>query len=96
MPLYIHRWQAPGVHPWCSEVDLKFLVKKHKEDIAKGEAFVDSRRDAVLGCVFHSLPTEELSAAGFAEGRAYERGLILDYGSLREQSCKDLNRNKGS
>jgi hypothetical protein len=58
----------------------------------KEEKFVDRRGDAVLdACVFHSLPTEELSA-GFAEGRMYERGLIL---WIREQSCKDLNRNKG-
>ena len=34
----------------------------------KEEKFVDRRGDAVLdACVFHSLPTEELSA-GFAEG----------------------------
>jgi hypothetical protein len=31
-------------------------------------------------------------SAGFAEGRMYERGLIS---WIREQSCKDLNRNKG-
>jgi hypothetical protein len=51
-----------------AEVDLKFLVKKNKDRIAKGKTFVDSRHDAVLGCVFHSLPTKELSP-GFAEGR---------------------------
>jgi hypothetical protein len=49
-----------------AEVDLRFLVKKHAEGIAKGETFVDSRHDVVLACVFHSLPTKELSA-GFAE-----------------------------
>jgi hypothetical protein len=74
-----------------AEVDLKFFVEKHAEDIAKGGPFVDSRGNAVLGCVFHSLPTKELSA-GFSEGRIYERGLIT---WIREQSCKDLNKNKG-
>jgi hypothetical protein len=54
---------------------------------------VDSRHDAVLACVFYSLPTEVLSG-GFAEGRMYERGLIL---WIREQSeyCHDLNFNSG-
>jgi hypothetical protein len=44
-------------------------------------------------CVFYSLPTEVLSG-GFAEGRMYERGLIL---WIREQSeyCQDLNYNNG-
>jgi hypothetical protein len=66
-----------------AEVDLQFLVEKHKDGIAKGRAFVDSRHDAVLlACVFYSLPTEVLSA-GFAEGRVYEGGLIL---WIREQS----------
>jgi hypothetical protein len=77
-----------------AEVDLKLLVEKHAEDIAvvaKWEALVDSRGDAVLGCVFHSVPTEELSA-DFAEGRCMRGGLIS---WIREQSCKDLNRNKG-
>jgi hypothetical protein len=74
-----------------AQVDLQFLVKKHKEDIAKGKTFVDSRHDAVLGCVFHTLPTKELSG-GFAEGRMYETGLIS---WIRGQSCKDLNRNRG-
>jgi hypothetical protein len=42
--------------------------------------------------VFYSLPTKKL-AAGFAEGRMYERGLIL---WIREQSeCHDLNFNSG-
>jgi hypothetical protein len=46
-----------------AEVDLQFLVEKHKEDIAKGKRFaVDSRHDAVLACVFYSLPTEVLAA----------------------------------
>jgi hypothetical protein len=47
----------------------------------------------VLACVFYSLPTEVLSG-GFAEGRMYERGLIL---WIREQSeyCQDLNYNNG-
>jgi hypothetical protein len=81
-----------------AEVDLAFLVKKHKEDIAKGKPFVDSRHDAVLACVFYSLPTEVLSG-GFAEGRRkggsmYEKGLIL---WIRKQSeyCQDLNCNNG-
>jgi hypothetical protein len=73
-----------------AEVDLTFLVKKHKEDIAKGKPFVDSCHDAVLGCVFHRLPTKELSG-GFAEGRVYETGLIT---LIRGQSCIDLNRNR--
>ena len=72
-------------------VKLKCLVEKHAEHIANGETFVDRRGDAVLACVFYSLPTEELSA-GFAEGRMHERGLIS---WIREQSCKDLNKNKG-
>ena len=76
-----------------AEVDLQFLVKKHKEDIAKGRTFVDKKGDAVLGCVFYSLPTEVLSA-GFAEGRMYERALVL---WIREQSayCQDLTSNSG-
>jgi hypothetical protein len=73
------------------QVDLQFLVEEHAEDIANGEKFVDRRGDAVLACVFYSLPTAELSV-GFAEGRMYERGLIL---WIRGQSCKDLNRNEG-
>jgi len=54
---------------------------------------VERKGDAVLACVFYSLPTEVLSA-GFAEGRMYERGLIL---WIREQSecCHDLNFNSG-
>ena len=44
-----------------AEVDLQFLVEKHKDDIAKGRTFVDSRHDAVLACVFYSLPTKVLS-----------------------------------
>jgi hypothetical protein len=54
---------------------------------------VDSRHDAVLGCVFYSLPTKVLSG-GFSEGRMYERGLIL---WIREQSeyFRGLNYNKG-
>jgi hypothetical protein len=72
-----------------AEVDLAFLVvKKHKEDIAQGKPVVDSRHDAVLGCVFHSLPTKELSG-GFAEGRMYETGLIT---WIRGQSCIDLTQ----
>jgi hypothetical protein len=47
-------------------------------------------RSCLAACVFHSLPTAELSA-GFAEGRMYERGLIS---WTRGQSCKDLNRNR--
>jgi hypothetical protein len=39
-PIHIHRWQAPEVHTDDAEVDLEFLVKKHKEDIAKGKTFV--------------------------------------------------------
>ena len=56
-----------------AEVDLEFLVEKHAEPIANGETFVDRSGDAVLACVFHSLPTEELSA-GFAEGLAKQKG----------------------
>jgi hypothetical protein len=54
---------------------------------------VDREGDAVLACVFYSLPTEVLSG-GFAEGRMHERGLIL---WIREQSgyCHDLNFNSG-
>jgi hypothetical protein len=76
-----------------AEVDLQSLVEDHKKDIAKGRTFVDKKGDAVLGCVFYSKPTEVLSA-GFAEGRMYERALIL---WIREQSayCKDLNSNNG-
>ena len=49
--------------------------------------------DAVLGCVFYSLPSKAL-AGGFAEGRMYERALVL---WIREQSgiCHDLNYNRG-
>jgi hypothetical protein len=36
-----------------AEVDLKFLVKKHKDRIANGEKLLDRKGDAVLGCVFH-------------------------------------------
>jgi hypothetical protein len=77
-----------------AEVDLTFLVKKHKEDIAKGKTFADSRHAAVLACVFYSLPTEVLSGGLFAEGRMYENGLIL---WVRKQSeyCQDLNYNNG-
>jgi hypothetical protein len=40
----------------------------------------------------YSLPTKKL-AAGFAEGRVFERALIL---WIREQSeCHDLNYNRG-
>jgi hypothetical protein len=75
-----------------AEVDLQFLVEKHKDDIAKGRTFVERKGDAVLACVFYSLPTKKL-AAGFAEGRMHERGLIL---WIREQSeCHDLNFNSG-
>jgi hypothetical protein len=75
-----------------AEVDLEFMAEKHEEDIANGEKFVDrARGDAVLACVFHSLPAVELST-GFAEGRMYERGLIS---WTRQQSCKDPNRNRG-
>ena len=35
-----------------AEVDLQFLVEKHKEDIAKGRTFVERKGDAVLACVF--------------------------------------------
>jgi hypothetical protein len=56
-----------------AEVDLQFLVGKHKDDIAKGRTFVERKGDAVLACVFYSLPTE-VPSAGFAEGRMYERG----------------------
>ena len=54
---------------------------------------MDKKGDAVLGCVFYSLPTEVLSAV-FAEGRMYERALVL---WIREQSayCHDLNSNRG-
>jgi hypothetical protein len=56
-----------------AEVDLEFMAEKHAEDIANGEKLVDRRgaRRSLLACVFHSLPTEELSA-GFAEGRMYD------------------------
>jgi hypothetical protein len=67
---------------------LRYLVEKHKEDIANGEAFVDScAGGVVLACVFYSLPTKVLSG-GFAEGKMYERGLIL---WIRERSeyCQD-------
>jgi hypothetical protein len=76
-----------------AEVDLQFLVEKHKEDIAKGRMFVDSRHDAVLACVFYSLPTK-VRPGGFAEGRMHERGLIL---WIRERSeyCHDLNFSSG-
>jgi hypothetical protein len=76
-----------------AEVDLQFLVEEHEEDIAKGRTFVDRKGDAVLGCVFYSLPTKVLSG-GFAEGRMYERALIL---WIREQSeyCQNLNYNGG-
>ena len=37
-----------------AEVDLQFLVEKHKEDIAKGRTFVDScDGGVVLACVFY-------------------------------------------
>jgi hypothetical protein len=54
---------------------------------------VDREGDAVLGCVFYSLPTK-LLAGGFAEGRMYERALVL---WIREQSeyCQNLNFNSG-
>ena len=76
-----------------AEVDLQSLVEEHEEDIAKGRTFVDRKGDAVLGCVFYSLPTKVLSG-GFAEGRMYERALVL---WIREQSayCQDLNSNSG-
>jgi hypothetical protein len=47
----------------------------------------------VIACVFYGLPTKVLSG-GFAEGRMYERGLIL---WIREQSehCQDLNYSNG-
>jgi hypothetical protein len=42
---------------------LEPLVKKHKDHIAKGKAFVDSCDDGVvLACVFYSLPTAKLCA----------------------------------
>ena len=47
-----------------AEVDLQFLVEKHEEDIANGATFVDRKGDAVLGCVFYSLPSKAL-AGGF-------------------------------
>jgi hypothetical protein len=34
-----------------AEVDLKFLVEKHKDGIAKGRTFVERKGDAVLACV---------------------------------------------
>jgi hypothetical protein len=76
-----------------ADVDLQFLVEKHKEDIAKGRTFVDKEGDAVLACVFHSLPTKVLPG-GFAEGRMHERGLVL---WIRERSeyCHDLNLSSG-
>ena len=76
-----------------AEVDLQSLVEEHEEDIAKGRTFVDTKGDAVLGCVFYSLPSIAL-AGGFAEGRMYERALVL---WIREQSayCQDLNSNSG-
>jgi hypothetical protein len=76
-----------------AEVDLQSLVEDHKEDIANGRTFVDKKGDAVLGCVFYSKPSKVLSA-GFAEGRMYERALVL---WIREQSayCQDLNSNRG-
>jgi hypothetical protein len=51
------------------------------------------KRGVVLACVFYSLPTKVLSG-GFAEGRMYERGLLL---WIREQSgyCQDLNYSSG-
>jgi hypothetical protein len=53
-------------------VKLTYLVKKHADHIANGEAFVDScDGGVVLACVFYSLPTKVLSG-GFAEGRMYE------------------------
>ena len=74
-------------------VDLRYLVEEHEEDIANGATFVDRKGDAVLGCVVYSLPSKAL-AGGFAEGRMYERALIL---WIREQSayCHDLNYNNG-
>jgi hypothetical protein len=64
-------------------VKLRYLVKKHADHIANGEAFVDScDGGVVLACVFYSLPTKVLSG-GFAGGRVYERGVIL---WIREQS----------
>jgi hypothetical protein len=45
-----------------AEVDLKFLVEKHKEDIAKGKTFVDSRHDAVLGPWLRVLQLADQSA----------------------------------
>jgi hypothetical protein len=45
-----------------AEVDLETVVEEHAENITNGEKLVDRRGDAVLACVFHSLPTEGLSA----------------------------------
>jgi hypothetical protein len=49
--------------------------------------------DAVLACVFYSLPTEVLSG-GFAEGRMYEKGLVL-WTRKQSEYCQDLNYNNG-
>jgi hypothetical protein len=73
---------------------MKCLVAEHADDIANGETFVDScAGGVVLACVFCSLLTK-LLAGGFAEGRMYERGLVL---WIREQSgyYQDLNYNNG-
>jgi hypothetical protein len=46
-----------------AEVDLQFLVEKHKDDIAKGRAFVERKGDAVLlACVFCSLQLADQKA----------------------------------
>jgi hypothetical protein len=74
-------------------VKLRYLVKKHADRIANGEAFVDScDGGVVLACVFYSSPNKVLPG-GFAEGRMYERGILW----IREQSeyCQGLNYNKG-
>jgi hypothetical protein len=46
-----------------AEVDLQFLVEEHKDGIAKGRTFVERKGDAVLGCVFYSLPTKKLACS---------------------------------
>jgi hypothetical protein len=73
---------------------LRHLVDKNTDHIANGGTSVGScTGGVVLACAFYSLPTVVLSG-GFAEGRMYERGVIL---WIREQSeyCQDLNYNNG-
>jgi hypothetical protein len=98
-PIHIHRLDDKlRKFTHGAEVDLEFLVKKHKEDITKGGAFVRGqplRRGPWLRIPQPTAcrPKGYQQALLKAEGcMMYERGLIL---WIREQSCKDLNRNKG-